>query len=249
MGLDNASEPLRLGKESEEAKALQSLLQARVSSSLIIDGVYGPNTLSVVHEFQHSEHLPLSPSDGTIDICTWNSLKNTEAYVPIYHDVPFIPQPDPGTCWAACTAALRNTTVQEVIASTPPELISNGRIRNYSNVDDWTPLNNFAKTQGLELFPPMSWELTAFRNLIAEGPIMVDMLTYAKRYTAQIGSVGHFVVIVGIRGDGHPAGKGTVLCIQDPFPPCIGERYSVNFFEWINEMPARTYNIFRAQNK
>jgi hypothetical protein len=73
---------------------------------------------------------------------------------------------------------------------------------------------------------------------------MIDMLKYADRYVEKIGSKGHFVVIVGVRD---PAGKGTALHIQDPLPAGLGECYSVNFSNWINECPARTYNVFRVR--
>jgi hypothetical protein len=43
---------------------------------------------------------------GQIDVCTWNGLEGREAYTPVYHHVPLIPQPDDGTCWAASAAAL-----------------------------------------------------------------------------------------------------------------------------------------------
>jgi hypothetical protein len=246
MPSDNDTTDLRLNDEGEKVTLLQSLLQ-KMYPDLVVDGKYGPDTLSAVRKFQDKERLPQSSSEGAVDVCTWNALQNSEAYPPVHHIVPLIPQPDRGTCWAACAAALTNKTVEEVVASTPPELIYRGGIRNYSGVDDWRPLEDFAKSQGLQMFPPQSWVLEAFRNQIAEGPIMVNMLTDADRYVEHIPSNGHFVVIVGIRGDSDPSGKGTALSIQDPLPPGVGKRYSVNFFDWINKQLARTYNVFQAR--
>jgi len=74
---------------------------------------------------------------------------------------------------------------------------------------------------------------------------MFDMLWDAQGYVQSIGSPGHMIVVIGMRGDDDPSGKGTTLRIHDPWKPNQGKRYSVGYFSWIQEVPTRTYRVFQ----
>jgi hypothetical protein len=52
------------------------------------------------------------------------------------------------------------------------------------------------------------------------------------------------IVVVGIRGDNDPSGKGTTLRIHDPWPVNRGRRRSVGYERWMRTVPTRTYRVF-----
>jgi hypothetical protein len=237
---------LRFGSRGPEVRAIQERLNARLvpSPRLSIDGVYGGLTRQAVLRFQRDSWLV---EDGETGPCTKNALFSLETYRPILHVVRCIPQPTSATCWAASTAMMTGSNVPAVIARTPPDLIdSEGGLKNYSETDDAvTGGQRFAQAHGLRVNPPMSWPVSLLRSTLAAWPLMVDMLWDAQTYVAGRGSSGHMIVVVGIRGDDDPSGRGTTLRIHDPWPPYSGKCYSVGYFKWIQEVPTRTYRVFQ----
>ena len=185
--------------------------------------------------------------DGVAGPATQHALFATETYQPILHVVPFVPQPTNTTCWAASTAMITNSNVPNVIARTPPDLIaSDGGLQNFSNTNDAvTGGRRFAQAHGLRMHAPMSWSVAALRSNMVRAPLMFDMLWDAQGYVQSIGSPGHMIVVIGMRGDDDPSGKGTTLRIHDPWKPNQGKRYSVGYFSWIQEVPTRTYRVFQ----
>ncbi|KAK5717357.1 hypothetical protein LTR15_009251 [Elasticomyces elasticus] len=218
------------------------------SPSLLIDGVYGDNTKAAVAAFQKTNWLPVT--NGVVNNVTYNILRNLEEFGPVLHEIPFIPQPDKASCWAASTAAISNSSVDAIVSATPQDLLLDGEIRNFSSNNMWTKLRSFADAHGLTLYPPQSWVTSAFCRLLLQGPIIVDMLFDGQSYAEGIiGSKGHFVVVYGCRGNpvSDPSGRGTVLRIQDPSPPNQGKRYSITYFDMLQRYPAFTYNIFQRK--
>ncbi|MBD0313546.1 MAG: peptidoglycan-binding protein, partial [Microcoleus sp. T3-bin5] len=57
----------------EDVKRLQKLLNARGLSAhpIVIDGVFGPTTLTAVKKFQRQAHIPV---DGVVGGKTWDRL-------------------------------------------------------------------------------------------------------------------------------------------------------------------------------
>jgi hypothetical protein len=53
------------------------------------------------------------------------------------------------------------------------------------------------------------------------------------------------IAVVGIRGDDDASGVGTTLRIYDPWPPNKGKKYSVGYFQWMQQLPTRTYHIYQ----
>jgi len=236
---------LHLGSRGPLVKQAQEALNAAEGAQfrLVPDGVFGPLTKSAVEGFQAYNWLV---EDGKIGICTWNALMKTETYTPIYHDLPFIPQPNDKTCWAASTAMMTRSSVPLVIERTPVELINEeGALRNYSGQDDWlTPTRKFATAHALGYYPPQSWMVSKLRDTLARGPLMFDMLWKSGEYASGRASPGHMIVVIGIRGDDDESGIGTTVAIQDPWPPNVGEIYSVNYNHWTQDVLTRTYRVF-----
>lgn len=244
---------LKRGSRGPEVTNLQNALnrKLRPSPNLVPDGIFGSLTEAAVRRLQSDNWLVV---DGQAGPCTQNCLYDRETYRPILHTVPFMAQPTQTTCWATSTAMMNRSTVPAVIARTPADLIaSDGGLRNYSETDDAiTGGERYAQAHNLKMQPPMSWGLMLLRQKMTQGPLMFDMLWdvtgYITRSTAVpgewIGSSGHMIVVVGMRGDDDPTGLGTTLRIHDPWPPNTGARYSVGHSKWMAEVPTRTYRVF-----
>lgn len=239
---------VRRGSRGPDVVHLQQQLNARLNPSprLTPDGIFGGLTDTAVRRFQTDCWLIV---DGIVGQATWAAVDRTETLGPILHNVPMIAQPTDTTCWAAATAMMKRSNVPAVIAATPSDLIApSGGLRNYSGASDFRAgTQRYADAHALSWLPPTSWPPSALAAMLASGPLMFDMLWRSTEYARGNGSPGHMIVVVGIRGDGDPTGKGTTLRLHDPWPPNRGARTSVNFFRWMQEVPTRTYRIFRRR--
>jgi hypothetical protein len=238
---------LKQGSRGNDVRTLQTQLNARLTPSprLATDGDYGPHTRAAVLAFQRANWLV---EDGECGACTWNAVMGTEAYTPMLHSIPFLAQPTQTTCWATSTAMLTRTTVQAVIARTPANLVAaDGGLENYSGTSDAvTGAERFARANSLTLLAAAtSWMPMGLLAMLRRGPLMFDMLWNAQDYAAGRGSPGHMIALVGMRGDSDASGRGTTLRIYDPWPPNAGRRYSVGFYDWMQEVPTRTYHIYQ----
>ena len=65
------------GSQGDAVKALQSQIASRGASPLAIDGIFGPNTLEAVRQFQTWVGLTV---DGIVGSNTWNAL--VDGYLP-----------------------------------------------------------------------------------------------------------------------------------------------------------------------
>ena len=241
---------LRLGSKGEQVRRLQEALNRKSPGcALRVDGDFGRNTHAAVRRYQEQAWLVV---DGEAGQCTQNALFDAEAYAPIQHARPFIPQPTSSTCWAAPTAMLKRSAVPAVIASTPADLIgSDGGLRNASQLEDWRPMTErYARAHGLRFHAPQSWSPQGFAGLLRHGPVMVDTLWNVGGYLTSIpggyqGSPGHMTVVVGVRGDNDPTGRGTSLMVYDPWQPNIGKKWRVSYYRWVTEVSTRTYRLFQ----
>ena len=160
----------------------------------------------------------------------------------IYHRIPLIAQPDQTTCWAASTAMLLGKTVVQIQGSTPSSLLlSDGSLRNYSGAQDWvTGTQAFAHAHKLKYAAPRSWTVDALHAQLSLGPMIFDMLWNTTNYVHGNASPGHMILIVGISGEG----ESTTLTFNDPWPPRRGAITTVNYSDWIRDVPTRTYRVF-----
>ncbi len=236
---------LKLGSGGPEVKRLQEALNRKLkpSPNLVPDGAYGNLTRNAVLRFQKDNWLV---EDGEAGPATQACAYDTEVPPTILHSVPFIPQPTPTQCWAASTAMMTRSNVPAVVARTPPDMIAaNGGLKNASGSDQAvTEGQRYGQVHGLRCNAPQSWTVPMLRAALRRGPLMFDMLWNSGEYAAGMGSPGHMIVVVGIRGDSDPSGRGTTVRIQDPWPPNKGKVYSRGYFRWVQELPTMTYRVF-----
>ncbi|WP_240125098.1 peptidoglycan-binding protein [Thermomonas alba] len=241
---------LRNGSSGPEVRRLQEALNRKLPGcNLQPDGRYGPRTQDAVRRFQDQAWLVV---DGEAGPCTQNALFDTEAYPPVQHQRPFIPQPTSSTCWAAATAMLKRSSVAAVKAATPSDMWDdvNG-LYNASDLANWRPLTErYARVHGLRFYPPTSWTPQAFAGMVRQGPVMVDTLWSPSGYLKRVpsgyqGSPGHMTLVVGVRGDNDPSGRGTTLMVYDPWEPNVGRRWRVSYYHWMGEVSTRTYRLFQ----
>lgn len=241
---------LRSGSRGEPVRRLQDALNKKLpGAALAVDGDFGNRTSAAVRRFQDEAWLVV---DGEAGPCTQNALFDAEAYAPVRHGRPFIPQPTNSTCWAAATAMLKRSTVAAVKAATPSDMWddTNG-LYNQSGTSNWVPqTERYARAHGLRYYPPSSWTPQAFAGLVRHGPIMVDTLWNVTGYLTRIpsgyqGSAGHMTLVVGVRGDSDPTGRGTTLMVYDPWEPNVGKRWRVSYYRWMTEVSTRTYRLFQ----
>lgn len=141
---------------------------------------------------------------------------------------------------------LTRSSVGSVIQRTPADLLwPDGSLRNYSDTNDAvTESKRFAKCHGMHVLAPMSWTPRGLQGLLGRGPLIFDLLWDVDGYVSGLGSPGHMIAVVGIRGDDETDGLGTTLRIHDPWPPNRGRRYSMGYAKWVARVPTLTYRIF-----
>ncbi len=236
---------LRQGSTGPAVTQLQNDLNRALvpCPGLTPDGIFGNATLTAVRAFQTQRRIS---ADGIVGPITQCVLRGGPRPAPTIHSVRLIPQPTPSTCWAAATAMLKNSTVNAVIAATPPSLISgSGGTPNFSErADSVTGNQQFAQAHNLRYHPPMSWAVGAFKSLIQQGPAMLSMLWRADEYTAGKGSSGHRIVVYGVDSDDDPTGQGTLLHIHDPWAPSVGKTHQASYYKLVNDTPCFTYGVF-----
>jgi hypothetical protein len=139
----------------------------------------------------------------------------------VFHQVPLVPQTTGMSCWAAAAAMIvgwRDRTVVE------PDDIALGS-RSLESYDlGLTPrdIAGLARAFGLEVAPIRRYTAWDFKSLLERhGPLWIGHADPDL----------HVVVMVGIRGDGTP--EGSWVCINDPWPIGIGERYRRGYAEWL----------------
>jgi len=247
---------LQVGSRGPEVIRLQKALNARpgVAAQLNPDGIFGIKTKMAVYALQNQCWLV---EDGIAGQCTQNALYGGETYDAILHDIPLQAQPTDTMCWAASTAMMISSNPWNVRAATPAAMLtSDGSLRNWSETDQALERGReYAAIHRLRCNAPQSYMITALQSMLKRGPIMFDMLWNVASYLRKnpkvpgsfMGSAGHMICVIGIRGDDDQSGKGTTLRINDPWSPNEGETYSVNHFRFMQRVPAATYRVFERR--
>ncbi len=256
-----------VGRGGRNARADVSAVQSQLNDQmnpprvrLAVDGIYGPKTRAMIRDFQATvcefrwPDCRVDPNGQTLAALNdpasegkWArmSLPPSGGPPPILHNVRLIPQPTRSTCWAASTAMLTGRSVSEVQRRTPAHLVSSsGGLKNYSRDNDWVDgTRDYANAHGLRYAPPMSWSTAALRAQLAQGPMVFDMLWRADQYVDPddgVGSPGHMICVIGLDGDA----LDTELTYNDPWPPNVGAVTTVNYADWVRQVPTRTYRVF-----
>ena len=237
---------LRNGSRGYDVAVVQAQLNAKSSPSpgLKVDGAFGPLAQAAVVAFQSRAGLP---PDGIVGPQTHAALAQGLTLSTANHSVTHIKQPTRTTCWAASTAMMTRSTVAAVRAKTPADMIAaNGGLLNSSGSDQAVVTGTrYGNVHGLRCHAPMSWTVAALVNALRGSPLMFDMLWRSSEYAAGGESAGHMIVVSAVVSDDNPSGNGTNLLVLDPWPPNVGKVSWVEYRAWINEVPTRTYRVFR----
>lgn len=236
---------LRPGSTGRAVRELQAGLNARLlpAPQLRENGTYDAHTQQAVRDFQRQSWLAI---DGIAGPCTQLAALGQETFSPILHNVRYLQQPTPTTCWAAAVAMMKSTTIDSVRLVTPTDmLLPDGSLRN--EAEGPTPRTDlhrrFARIHGLHHHPAQCWLMSALLRKLSSGPLMIEALWNVNTFLAGGGSAGHYVVIIGARGNGEA--DGTTLRIYDPETPANGGGiYSNSYQSILRRVPLATYAIF-----
>jgi hypothetical protein len=142
------------------------------------------------------------------------------APVDLWYEVPLIPQDTDMSCWAAAAAMIVGWRDRTYVGQ---QTIAQG-LRN-----DWNAyreglhpedVTSLARVWGLAMEPPRTYATADLERLLAaHGPLWVG----------QADPDLHVICVVGLTGDG--TADGTLVRINDPWPPGRGERYSITLGE------------------
>lgn len=236
---------VRSGSSGQSVRDLQMTLNNRLNPSpnLIINGLFTPQTERAVLAFQRSNWLEM---DGIAGPCTLDALYGTEAAPIILHNVPYLSQPTPTTCWAAATAMLTGLSIQAIRMTTPQRLLTaDGSLINESEQGHRLEVHQtFAQLHRLRYQPPQSWPVTALIGLLRSGPIMLELRHNPRSFHRGTGSSGHYVVIVGARGSHSTDGTTTTLRIYDPDDSDGEGIYSMVYASMLRRVPLATFGMF-----
>lgn len=232
---------LRLGSTGPEVARLQAALNTALTPSpnLPPNGRFDARTDQAVRAFQRQAWLEI---DGLAGICTQNALYGQEAFPPVLHNVPYLSQPTPTTCWAASAAMLKGSTVAAIRLATPSRLLNQaGALINGSEATaSGAEQREFGRIHGLQLHPPRCWLVSAVIARVTMGPVMMQCLWNTGSYLQGQGSDGHWVVLVGVRGTRNETGRETTFRIYDP----LNGIYSANYAAMLRRVPLATYAFF-----
>lgn len=236
---------LRPGSSGQAVRDLQAALNARLipNPQLGVTGHYDSRTQNAVRRYQRQVWLA---EDGIAGACTQNALFDREGGPPILHNVRYLRQPTPTSCWAAAVAMMKGTSVNAVRLATPVGwLLPDGSLRNESDTPGSTTLHRaFAGTHGLRYHQPMCWLISGLVRLLRSGPFMMEALWDARGYAAGTGSSGHYVVVIGARGT-FTEDATTTLRIYDPESDANGGGiFSSSYAVMMRRVPMATYGIF-----
>jgi hypothetical protein len=140
--------------------------------------------------------------------------------IDIRHEVPLVPQLTGMSCWAACAAMVVGW---RDAAYVQPEQIARGLGRWGAYRDGLQPadVDTLARVWGLVIEPPRAYGQDEFERLLAQhGPLWIG----------QADPDLHVICVVGLTGDG--SADGTLVRVNDPWPPGDGERYSITLGEF-----------------
>lgn len=144
----------------------------------------------------------------------------------IWHEVPLVAQGTGMSCWAAAAAMIVGW--RDRLHVEPLEVArAAGRWREYREGLQPHDVPELARTWGLQLDTATIREPRDLARLLSSsGPLWVGEASPGL----------HSVVVTGLHGDGTPG--GTLVRVADPWPMERGERYSVPFADFVQNLNA-----------
>lgn len=148
--------------------------------------------------------------------------------------VPYWPQTNPMSCWAASAAMVVGWRDQVSIADS--EIARMVPVIDAYRTGLWPrQRQQLANAWNLVAEPPASYTVTAWAQMLeAYGPIYIDM-------TASGNSGGHVRVLVGMESDGNADGSGTTMYMYDPWPGTPG-KIKLSFADFLTLYEGRVGN-------
>ncbi len=134
-------------------------------------------------------------------------------------DVPLVPQPTPVSCWAASLTMVISYRDQ---ASYAPETVAAQANMDVNTGYGWDDIKNAVT----------AWHLNTEGPACGLPQYWADLLqAHGPAWIVEVGNPNHAVVVVGVNGDGTPA--GTTMTVNNPWPPNQGvvEQKAFNDFE------------------
>lgn len=198
---------LQLGSSGTQVKGLQKLLNQWLvveygndAKTLVPDGEFGNNTLTVVRDFQLTCHLV---KDGVVGARTWAALEQSEEYNSFDFPSPFVAAPNQYQCWAGATAMLlrRNTAATERPDGVNFEDLPNNQTGGLEN--SMENMKRFATAHNMQIESGSNYGCKKLIELLkTHGRLMLNMKGVNSLMTKGSDSDSHFVILVGARGTG-----------------------------------------------
>lgn len=217
--------------KSADVRLVQGRLNDLMGPSrerLTVDGISGAKTRSMIGDFQRNV-LGFRNPDERVDPAgkTIRALNDTESAtlwrrvspdlaldVTVPGHVPALAQPSSMACWATVATMLiswrqgRSMTIPEALGSIGGPWLAN--FRNNRGLL-WTQTAAFANAAGMRMEPLESLTAEGFADILARwrSPLFTSI-----HPAGNPANTTHFVVVLGIRGDGSP--DGTQITLIDP---------------------------------
>jgi hypothetical protein len=144
-----------------------------------------------------------------------------------WSDMQLVPQMTGMSCWAAAAAMIIGWRDQ---ISIDPAEVARGSGHWEAYAHGLYPANHrdLAQAWGLAMEPPQDYLIEGFRQLLEDnGPLWVGVAVPS----------GHAVVVTGLYGDGTV--DGTVVRVNDPWPPGQGSQYDKGLRQFMQEYDNR----------
>lgn len=232
---------MRPGSAGPEVARLQTALNASLlpSRNLHVNGQYDGATHAAVRAYQNQVWLE---ADGLAGACTQNALFGAEVHPAALHNVAFQRQPTPETCWAAATSMMTGRPINAIRLSTPLSLLTaDGALVNGSEIgSDGRAQRSYGRLHGLHYHPSRCWTASALAQLVSSAPVMMGCLWDVGGFASGIGSSGHWVVLVGVRGTRNDSGRDTTFRIYDPNDGI----FSMTYASMLRRTPLATYGLY-----
>lgn len=205
------------------------------------DGEFGSNTLEAVRSYQVSNFLP---SDGRVGESTWSALLGLEMFNCFDLPKPFVNAPNEHQCWAGATAMVLKQ--ERANTKRPPGVqfntLHSGQTGSIENSHE--NMQRFALAHNLQMLKADALTCLQLVNLLDQfGRLMLNIRGINPNMQPGRADDGHFVNLVGARGNGQP--NGTAITIYNPTGGYSGGRVvTASYHQLKARFPKLSYQVF-----
>ncbi len=226
---------IQFGFRGYRVKFLQRLLNRNGARPHVLeDGIYGRKTANAVRDFMaRSQSLSPGTDGSVVGSAIWNNLG---LRFEIDHGIHNVGQPTGMTCWSAAMSMARGS-VQSIGPGHARLGADGGLSTEPQNIE------RFAHQNGMSVLSEMSsFSVASLVGWIQAGPLIAigGGETSGNRWA-------HAVVMGALFSDRTGDGRGTMIQINDPWPPGgNGRMYGVFYTGAEAYLPGATYDLFGA---